>query len=137
DIPKGQIHTGTETILVVEDKPDVRTLVCRILRENGYTVYEARHGIEALLLDRAHTQTVHLLLTDVIMPQMSGPEVANQLKAVHPDLRVIYMSGYTDDAVVRHGVSEKGTHFLEKPFAPEALLQTVRGALDCSVTGSS
>ena len=117
---------GTETILLVEDEASVRAVTGQLLARNGYTVVEAADGPSALALD---IPKLDLLLTDVVMPGMSGRELANQLTARRPGLRVLYMSGYTDDAVVRHGMLEPGLSYLEKPFRPDALLRKVRETL--------
>ncbi len=121
---------GTETVLLVEDEPGVRALVRDTLRMQGYTVLEARHGIEALLVSKQHTGPIHLLMTDVVMPQMSGREVADRLFVTRSDLRVLFMSGYTENAIVHHGVLHPGTAFLQKPFSPESLARKVREVLD-------
>jgi PAS domain S-box-containing protein len=121
---------GTETVLVVEDEPGVRAVILRTLREQGYTVLEARHGLEALHLGTQPLTKIDLLLTDVVMPQVSGREVAENLTRIHPKLRVLYMSGYTDDAVVRHGILVEGNLFLQKPFTPSTLAHKVREVLD-------
>jgi len=127
---------GKETVLLVEDEPEVRWLVRDMLQHLGYTVLEARHGIEAQVLSIQHAGPIHLLITDVVMPQMSGREIAEQLTSEHPETKVLYMSGYTDDAVVRHGVLAAEIAFLQKPFTPEALARKVREVLDGQTSGS-
>ncbi len=121
---------GRETILLVEDEPAVRGLVHETLRLHGYTVLEARHGIEALMTVAKHTGPIHLLLTDVVMPQMSGPEVAEKLLSIRPDTKVLYMSGYPDHPVFEQGGVSKDTSFLSKPFTPNVLARKVREVLD-------
>jgi PAS domain S-box-containing protein len=121
---------GRETILLVEDEPAVRGLVHEALRLNGYNVLVARHGIEALLTGAKHMGPIHLLLTDVVMPQMSGPEVAEKLTAVRPEIKVLYMSGYPDHPVFSQSGVKRGTAFLQKPFTPNVLTQKVREVLD-------
>ncbi|MEW5959878.1 MAG: ATP-binding protein, partial [Chloroflexota bacterium] len=122
---------GTEMVLLVEDEEAVRTLARQVLELSGYTVLEARHGGEALLLCAQQPGPIHLLLTDVVMPGgLNGRELAERLKSLYPKLKVLYMSGYTDDAMVHHGVLEQGIHFLQKPFTPGALAQKVRAVLD-------
>jgi len=118
-----------ETVLVVEDEDTVRDLVCRMLSDAGYDVIEARDGTEAVrrVKDR---KSVHLLLTDVVMPEMSGRMVRDRIVALHPDIKVLYMSGYTDDVVAHQGVLEAGVHFLKKPFNARTLAAKVREALE-------
>jgi PAS domain S-box-containing protein len=122
---------GSETVLLVEDEPSVRDLALRLLNQQGYKVLEAANGEEALRVVQEHIgEKIHLLLTDVVMPQMGGKELANQLKLLRPDVKVLYTSGYTDDAIVHHGVLEPGTHFLQKPFSPKTLTHKMREVLD-------
>jgi PAS domain S-box-containing protein len=121
---------GTETILLVEDEADVRRLTGEMLSRQGYSVLQAASGGEALRLWREHRASIDLVLTDVIMPEMSGRELADQLKSARADIRVMYMSGYTDDVIARHGVLDAGSAFVQKPFTPEALARKVRAVLD-------
>ncbi len=122
--------TGSEMILLVEDEAEVRRLANEMLSRQGYKVIEAASGREALRLWDEHKNEIDLVLTDVIMPQMSGPEMANKLKAAHPGLKVIYMSGYAGDVIAKHGVSEASTDFIHKPFTLEVLARKVRSVLD-------
>ena len=121
---------GSETILVVEDDDAVRKLAARILGAAGYTVLVASSGGEALQALEHHQGRVHLLLTDVVMPQMGGRDLAQKVTADRPDLRVLYMSGYTDDAIVHHGVLDPDTHFVGKPLNAVDLTRKVREVLD-------
>jgi two-component system, cell cycle sensor histidine kinase and response regulator CckA len=121
---------GSETILLVEDDALVRNLVQTVLRNAGYTVLEAAHGHEALVIAQQHTGTIDLLVTDVVMPQMSGRELAEQLSQVRRQIKVLFMSGYTDDAVVRHGLLMARVDLLSKPFSPLKLAAKVREVLD-------
>ncbi|HEY0469069.1 MAG TPA: ATP-binding protein, partial [Polyangiaceae bacterium] len=121
---------GSETILLVEDQEQVRFVAQAILKRNGYRVLAAQHAAEAVLLCEAHSQPIALLLTDVVMPQVSGVELAKRLSLVRPELKVLYMSGYTDDSIVRHGILEHGMAFLQKPFTPETLTRKVREVLN-------
>jgi two-component system cell cycle sensor histidine kinase/response regulator CckA len=123
-------RVGTETILLVEDEPPVRAFIRDALRLNGYVVLEARHGIEAMMLSRQHVGVIHLLLTDVIMPQISGRELADRLQAERPDIKVLYVSGYMDDASLRHGISTLEKVLLQKPFTTDVLARKVRDILD-------
>jgi PAS domain S-box-containing protein len=124
-----QIPRGTETILLVEDEEGVRNLVSAMLRGQGYQVYEAEHGAHALEVFANHGNEIQLLLTDVIMPKMSGRELAERLTAKSPRLKVVFMSGYTDDIVAREGVLFANTILLHKPFTLEGLTRKVREAL--------
>jgi PAS domain S-box-containing protein len=121
---------GSETILLVEDDDEVRALARETLEGHGYAVIPAAAPAEALRLAGRHSGPIHLLVTDVVMPQLSGRGLAEQLTPGHRDLRVLYMSGYTSDAVVRHGVLAEGTAFLQKPFTPYILLLKVQEVLD-------
>ncbi|MGZ8392352.1 MAG: PAS domain-containing hybrid sensor histidine kinase/response regulator [Gemmatimonadales bacterium] len=121
---------GAETVLVVEDEEGVRSLTCRVLRTYGYTVLEAENGGEALLIAEQHPAPIHILLTDVVLPRMSGRKLAERLVRASSTLRVLYMSGYTDGAIVNHGALEPGTAFIQKPFTPEGLAQKLREVLD-------
>ncbi len=125
-----EIAKGTETILMVEDEGSLRELILEILEQEGYKVVVARDGREALSLVAEHDGVIDLLITDVVMPEVSGRELAERLTRNHSKLKVLFMSGYTDDAVVRHGVLEAGTSFLQKPFTPDALIRKVREVLD-------
>jgi two-component system cell cycle sensor histidine kinase/response regulator CckA len=121
---------GFETILLVEDDDQVRAAARGILRRTGYHVLEARNAGEALLHSERHPGTIHLLLSDVVMPQMSGPELAKRLAKARPDMKVLCMSGYTDDSIVRHGVLEGHIAFFQKPITPAALTTRVREVLE-------
>jgi PAS domain S-box-containing protein len=128
-IPAASLR-GTETVLLVEDEESVRKLAAHCLREQGYTVLEASTGAEALELARGHAQTIHLLVTDVVMPGMGGRDLADQLLVARPEARVLYVSGYTGNAIVHHGILEPGLFLLSKPFRPLELAQKVREVLD-------
>ncbi|HEX7336796.1 MAG TPA: PAS domain S-box protein [Gemmatimonadales bacterium] len=120
----------SEVVLLAEDRADVRRFTARVLRECGYTVLEAESGEAALALQRDHAGPIHLLLSDAVMPGMSGKVLAERLRAARPGLRVVFMSGYTDDAVRDRNVVESGITFLQKPFTPGRLAAAVRSALD-------
>jgi len=120
---------GSETILVLEDEARVRKLVCEVLAGRGYNVLEAVRGEEAIRIAAEHHGRIHLLLTDVVMPEMSGPQVLEQIRARHPNMKVLFMSGYTDEAMVHHGILDSGAPFLQKPFLPETLARKVREVL--------
>ena len=121
---------GAETILLVEDEAGLRKLAREMLLKQGYRVMQASGGPEALRVWGQNPEGIDLLLTDVVMPQMSGRELADQLKAARPDLKVLYMSGYTHDVIARHGVLDSETAFLQKPFTHDALGRKLRALLD-------
>jgi len=128
--PQPPSRRGTETVLVVEDEGIVRNLTCRILRAQGYEVLEATNGKDALAICNRHPEPIHLILTDVVMPEMSGRQLCGHLRDRQNQAKVLFMSGYTDDAVVRHGILEAETNFIQKPFSPTALVRKVRDVLD-------
>lgn len=130
--PKREQPRGTETILLVEDERQVRFLARLALQAAGYTVLEAADGESALRAVEEETGAIHLLVTDVVMPGMSGRVVAEHAVSRLPNLRVLYVSAYTDDIVVRHGVIEAGAAFLQKPYTPSTLTQKVRDVLDAT-----
>lgn len=122
--------TGSETILVVEDDERLLALGRKILTQKGYRILGAKSGEEALEVYKAADTRIDLLLTDVVMPGMNGRELAEHMESLRPGLKVLYMSGYTDDTITRHGVLPEGIEFLEKPFTMEGLARKVRGVLD-------
>jgi len=121
---------GSETILVVEDQEEVRTLIRKILEARGYGVLTAEDGPAALQAAALHPGPIHLLLSDVVMPGMSGREVSLLLTTTRTTMRTLYMSGYTDESIVRHGMLEEGVQFLQKPFTAEGLARRVREVLE-------
>ncbi|HTL72153.1 MAG TPA: response regulator [bacterium] len=128
---RGPLPRGTETILLVEDEPAVRHLASNVLAAQGYHVLRANNGQDGLHVAREHKGgPIHLVVTDVIMPQMGGRVMAEWLKATYPGLKVLFTSGYTDDAIAQHGVLEPGVAFLPKPYTPAALVHKVREILD-------
>jgi len=130
----GPLPRGTETLLVVEDDPAVRLLAGRVLTGLGYQVWSAANGQEALEVIQEHQATpIQLIITDVIMPLMDGKVMADQLKTGHPDLPILFTSGYTDDAITQHGVLEAGVEFLPKPYTPATLARKVRALLDAGI----
>ena len=122
-------HRGSETILVVEDEDALRTLVQTVLLANGYTVLEASQGEEALEICKRQDGIIHLMLTDVVMPKMNGRELARRLASTRPETKVLFMSGYTDNAIVHQGILDEGSAFIQKPFTPGALATKVRELL--------
>src|SRR5207247_2069405 len=123
---------GTETVLVVEDAASVRMVTRQVLERFGYVVLEAPNGETALRLAAKHHGPIQLLLTDVVMPGLSGRQLAEQLAELRPDMQVLYASGYADHAIVHHGILESGIAYLQKPFTPETLARRVREVLDAS-----
>jgi PAS domain S-box-containing protein len=127
---------GNESLLLVEDEEIVRQMMREILEMSGYQVLEAASGPEALAICQRHEGPIHAVITDVVMPRMSGRELAERLRQLRPQTKVVYMSGYTDDAIVRHGVLDEGVTFIQKPFTPEAVARKVRQALDAQKAAS-
>jgi DNA-binding response OmpR family regulator len=119
-----------EVVLVAEDRPDVRRFSARVLRESGYEVLEAESGDAALALAREYGGTIDALLTDVVMPGISGKVLAEKLRATRPQITVVFMSGYTDDTVLQRNIVESGITFIQKPFTPARLAAALRSALD-------
>ena len=128
--PSAAVARGDETVLLVEDEPEVRDLAREILEVSGYTVLQACDPLEAVVMAERHPGPIHLLLTDVIMPRQSGRALVERLRPLRPEMQVLYMSGYTNEAIVRHGVLDPDTLFIQKPFTPHALGHRVRAALD-------
>ena len=124
-----ELNGGSETVMLVEDEESVRELVRETLESKGYRVLEAENGVAALRLINQHTNPIEMLITDVVMPGMSGRELSARLCASHPHTKVLYLSGYTEDAIVHEGVLEPGTAFLQKPFTLQALARKVREVL--------
>jgi len=122
--------TGSETILIVEDDDKVRNLGREILEPQGYSILEAKNGIEALRVSEEHGDQIHLMIADVVMPKMGGRELEERLRPLRPEMKVVYMSGYTDETIVHHGVLEPGIEFLQKPLRSESLKRKVREVLD-------
>ena len=130
EILKEELPRGDETILIVEDEEEVRKLARKILEKQGYRILETLNGDDALLACETRKSPIHLMLTDIVMPGMSGSELARLLKPLYPEIRILYMSGYTDNAIVRHGALGKGVNYIQKPFTMEGLARKVREVLD-------
>ena len=127
--PQELLSETQRTILLVEDEAGVRTLARKVMESKGFRVLEAIQGEQALKILKEHAGPIHLLLTDVVMPGMSGRELAGHIEALHPEMRVLFMSGYTDEAIVSHGVLQSGIAFIPKPFTPDALVRKVHEIL--------
>ncbi len=137
ETPSAEALRGTETILLVEDEVDLRDMAAEMLEARGYTVLKALSATEAPGLAAEHAGPIHLLLTDVVMPRVSGREVATRVTARHPETRVLYMSGYADEAISHHGLLTPGTALLSKPFTDDALARKVREVLDAPASRST
>ena len=133
--PREAARHGSSTILLVEDDEAVRDLAARILRQHGYTVLPASGGAEAELLCRRFEGKIHLLLSDVVMPGMSGAKLARRLRRQRPDIRVLFISGYTDNAILQHGILKSTTAFLQKPFTANSLADRVAQILEAREDG--
>jgi two-component system cell cycle sensor histidine kinase/response regulator CckA len=127
---KGELPCGNETILVVEDDEEVRKLAAKILESQGYRILETSNGDDAIAACEKYKSSIHLMLADIVMPGMSGTELAKLLKPLNPEIRTLYMSGYTDSAIVHHEVVEEGVNYIQKPFTMEGLVRKVREVLD-------
>ena len=129
--------TGGETILIVEDEARVRKLIVDVLTGRGYSVLEATRGEEALRICKAHSEEINLAVVDVVMPEMNGPDLMRQMQPICKGIRVLYISGYTDEAMIHHGIPESGAAFLQKPFVPDQLARKVREVLDARANGAA
>jgi two-component system, cell cycle sensor histidine kinase and response regulator CckA len=128
--PEPAPRPGSETILFVEDEESVRELVRDYLAGTGYRVLEAVDGVQALEVAEAHKGPIHILVTDVVMPRLSGRELASRIAVQRPNTKILFISGYTDDSIFRHGVLEGGVAYLQKPFNLKAIAQKIREVLD-------
>ena len=125
-----ELAKGSETILLVEDEELVKGIAYKVLCRQGYKVLHASNGGEAVVLAENHEGFINLLVTDVIMPIVNGKELAERLKKMRPDMKILYTSGYTADVIAHHGVLDEGMNFLGKPYSPFALAKAVRDVLD-------
>ena len=122
---------------MVEDEEGVRELLRKVLMEHGHTVLEARHGKDALMVAERYERPIQLLVTDVVMPEMGGAELARRMTEQRPETKVLYVSGYTNDEIVRRGICNFGPIFVQKPFTPEDLMLRVRGVLDSTAAAAT
>jgi len=129
-VVKEELPRGSETVLVVEDEEELRKLAVRVLQKQGYKVLEASQGDKALFISEQHEEPIHLLVTDVVMPGLSGRELSERLTSLRPEIKILYMSGHTNSVILHHGVLEPGVNLLQKPFTPEALTRKVREVLE-------
>ena len=127
---KEEIPRGNETILLVEDDDDVLKLAVQVLMKQGYRVLDAPQGLDAFLIAEKHQGPIHLLVTDVVMPKVNGRELAERMASIRPGIKVLYMSGYTDNTITHHGILEKGMNYIQKPFSVDGLAIKVREVLD-------
>jgi DNA-binding NtrC family response regulator len=134
--PHDSITSGTETLLIVENETAIRNLLQMALQKTGYTVLAAASAREALDIVRGHAASIDLVITDVVMPDMNGPELVRQLAPIRPGIRTLFMSGYLDDALGDHGMLPSDVNFIQKPFSPRVIAQKVRTILDGAQTGS-
>jgi len=123
------VERGSRTVLIVEDDAALLQVTCLSLQEAGYAILSARSSAEAIHISEVHKGIIHLMVTDVIMPGLSGDQLASRLSALRPEMKVLYVSGYTDDTIARHGILEPGLAFLQKPFSPRALARKVSEVL--------
>ena len=133
----GALPKGDETVLLLEDKPEVRHVAARILRQQGYTVLKAGDGEEALELHESHGEPIDLPLTDVVLPKIGGQELAERVRAVRPEIKVLFASGYTEDVILQRQVLHRDVRLLQKPFTLESLTGKVREVLDVLASGQS
>ena len=132
--PQPPVRSGAETLLIVENEAAIRNLLQMALRKSGYTVLAAESGREALDVVNTHTGPIHLLITDVMMPDIDGPELVRRLSAIRPETQTLFMSGYMDDALGEQGVLPSTVNFIQKPFSPRTIAQKVRDILDGTST---
>ena len=130
EVEHNEIPRGNETILLVEDEEMVRKLAVKLLKKQGYKVLEAPDGRIALKLCEEHRKPIHLILSDVVLPGMSGRDLVERLKVIYPEAKALFMSGYTDNVILHHGILDRGIEFIQKPFTLDGLARKVREVLD-------